>query len=148
MPAGPRWIEAQVNAESAGNPNAVSGVEAVGLLQLMPPTAAELGVRNPRDPAENLDGGVRYLRIQFDHLPEITAPDDRLLWSFASYNCGRGFVNKALALARRDGEREWWRWSTGRFYLMHRDCFVGSKFPDYRQVFGYVSRIVAYAEAA
>jgi len=71
LPEGLAWIESQVDAESAGDPSAVSGCGAQGLLQLMPATAAELGVANPFDPAENLRGGITYLRRQFDQLDEV-----------------------------------------------------------------------------
>jgi soluble lytic murein transglycosylase-like protein len=53
-------VRAVVAAESAGNPRAVSSAGAIGLMQLMPGTAASLGV-NPWQPRENLRGGITYL---------------------------------------------------------------------------------------
>ena len=63
------FIASVVRAESANNPRAVSRKGAQGLMQLMPQTAARLGVKDSFDPAANVDGGVRYLRdllLQYD----------------------------------------------------------------------------------
>lgn len=149
FPFDPKWVEAQVNAESGGNPQAVSPAGAKGLLQLMPAAAAEVGVTDRLDPEQNLRGGIEYLRRQFEHLSEITSPLDRLFWSFAAYNCGRGFidfnggaVNTALELAKADNPTDWYRWDTGKHWLMH--ATVAGKHPDYQQVWGYVARIQDY----
>lgn len=75
-----------VQAESAYNANALSPAGAIGLAQLMPGTAAYLGV-DPRDPMQNLDGGARYLREQYDRFG-----DWRL--AAAAYNAGPGNVQK------------------------------------------------------
>jgi len=56
------FIASVIHAESANNPRAVSRKGAQGLMQLMPATAGALGVKNSFDPADNVDGGVRYLR--------------------------------------------------------------------------------------
>lgn len=59
-------VRAVVRMESGGNPGAVSEAGAMGLMQLMPSTAKGLGVNDPFDPVQNLDGGVRYLRQLLD----------------------------------------------------------------------------------
>ena len=70
-------IVAIIEAESSFNPRAVSRRGARGLMQLMPETAASLGVGDPFDPRENIEGGVRHLRAlmdQFDNnLPLVLA---------------------------------------------------------------------------
>jgi len=75
-----------VERESRWNPHAVSSKGAIGLGQLMPETAAALGV-DPRDPKQNLDGAARYLRRQFDDFR-----DWRL--ALAAYNAGPEAVRR------------------------------------------------------
>jgi soluble lytic murein transglycosylase-like protein len=83
----PRLLAAITQAESGFNPNALSGAGAVGLTQLMPGTAAGLGV-DPTDPAANLDGGARYISGQLDTF-------GRLDLAVAAYNAGPGAVRQA-----------------------------------------------------
>jgi len=75
-----------VQQESGWNPGAVSHKGATGLAQLMPATAAGLGV-DPTDPAQNLDGGARYLRKMYDKFGTW-----RL--ALAAYNAGPGAVEQ------------------------------------------------------
>jgi len=81
-----RLVEAVVRVESGGNPRAVSPKGALGLMQLMPARAAQLGVRDPFDPELNLDGGVRHLR----DLLQRFGGDVRL--ALAAYHAGADAV--------------------------------------------------------
>lgn len=83
----PRLLAALVWQESGFDPDARSGAGAIGLAQLMPGTAAELGV-DPYDPAQNLAGGARYLRAQLDRFGDIDL-------ALAAYNAGPGKVAAA-----------------------------------------------------
>jgi hypothetical protein len=83
----PRLLAAITQAESGFNPNALSGAGAIGLTQLMPATAAGLGV-NPTDPAANLDGGARYIAGQLDTFGRVDL-------AVAAYNAGPGAVRQA-----------------------------------------------------
>ena len=83
----PRLLAAVAWAESSFTPDAVSHAGAIGLTQLMPPTADALGV-DPWDPVENLQGGARYLREQFDRFGSTEL-------MLAAYNAGPGSVARA-----------------------------------------------------
>jgi soluble lytic murein transglycosylase-like protein len=84
----PALLKGLVSQESGFNPNAQSGAGAVGLTQLMPGTASSLGVTNPLDPAQSLQGGAKYLREQLDRF----GGDETL--ALAAYNAGPGAVQK------------------------------------------------------
>jgi len=79
-------LHAVIEAESAYNPKAVSPKGAVGLMQLMPETAKYYGVGNRMDPAENIEGGARYLRYL------LTNFGDNLSLAVAAYNAGENAV--------------------------------------------------------
>jgi len=107
----PELIQAVIAAESAGDAHAVSPAGAQGLMQLMPPTARSLGVRNAFDPRENVVAGSRYLadllayyeRQQADCLRTgvhsdsdsgVGACPSPLIEALAAYNAGPGAVDR------------------------------------------------------
>jgi len=83
-----RLVRSVMGAESGFERKAISPKGAIGLMQLMPETARDLGV-DPHDPAQNVDGGTRYLRDLLLHY------DFRLWHALAAYNAGPGAVNKS-----------------------------------------------------
>ena len=83
----PEWLASLVRQESNFNPYAVSHCGAMGLGQLMPETARYLGVTDPFNAAQNLDGAAKYLREQLNQFGSI----DKAL---AAYNAGPGAVSK------------------------------------------------------
>lgn len=84
----PALVMAVIHAESAYDKNAISHAGAVGLMQLMPETAKRFGVSNRNNAAQNIKGGVRYLR----YLLEMFKFNIKL--TLAAYNAGESAVSK------------------------------------------------------
>jgi soluble lytic murein transglycosylase-like protein len=86
----PEFVHSVASAESAYRQTAISPKGAIGLMQLMPGTAKELGA-DPRDPAQNAEAGARYLKqllIKYQHAK------DPVRLALAAYNAGPGAVDK------------------------------------------------------
>jgi soluble lytic murein transglycosylase-like protein len=106
----PALIRAVIETESNWNSSAISRKGALGLMQLVPGTARQLGVNNAFDPRQNLDGGVHYLQML---LQRYTGDLDRAL---AAYNAGPGAVDRARGVPPLRETREYVRKVTDSYF--------------------------------
>ncbi|MGC1449628.1 MAG: lytic transglycosylase domain-containing protein [Candidatus Sulfotelmatobacter sp.] len=106
----PNLVRAVIKVESNFNSNAVSRKGAMGLMQLMPSTARQLKVRNPFDPDQNVDAGVRHLK----QLLENYGGDVNL--TLAAYNAGSGAVARSAGVPRFAETQNYVRRITNLYY--------------------------------
>ena len=106
----PNLVRAVIKVESNFNSNAVSSKGAMGLMQLMPKTARELKVKNPFDPDQNVDAGVRHLK----YLLENYNGDVNL--TLAAYNAGEGAVRRSAGVPHYGETQDYVRKITHLYY--------------------------------
>lgn len=106
----PNLVRAVIKVESNFNSNAVSDKGAMGLMQLMPKTARELRVKNPFDPQQNVDAGVRHLK----YLLENYRGDVKL--TLAAYNAGEGAVARSAGVPHYAETQNYVRRITNLYY--------------------------------
>ena len=145
-----RLLAALVYKESRFDTTAISYAGARGLLQLMPVTLARFGVTNPNDPAESLQGGVRYLKyLDKFWLERIPETNERIKFILASYNIGQGHVEDAWRLTLKYGKNTQ-RWQEVSVFLSlksdpiyYRDPVVKSGYAKGHTAVTYVRDVLS-----
>jgi soluble lytic murein transglycosylase-like protein len=104
------WFKAQAIAESTLDPAARSPTGARGLMQILPSTFAEIKTANPHfshleEPRWNIAAGIYYDRVLYDRWDTPPPLENRLAFTFASYNAGYGGIRRAAKRAARAGRK-------------------------------------------
>ena len=145
-----KLIAAQSFQESGFDPNARSWAGAKGLMQLMPKTAASLGIRpeEVHDPQRNVEGAANLIRKLTSQLADIRDGNERIKFILASYNGGLGHVRDAMALARKYGKNAQ-NWDEVAPYVLglqkpeyYRDPIVKHGYMIGSETAGYVQSIL------
>lgn len=144
-----RLLAAQIYQESQFDPNAKSWAGAEGLMQLMPATAAQYGVTNPRDPIQSLNAGFKYMiwldNFWRDYVPE---KEERMKFVLASYNVGFGHILDAMKLADKYGANsKVWNDNVEKYLLLkskkkyYTDPVVRNGYCEGRETVKYIREI-------
>lgn len=146
-----RLIAAQCYQESGFDPNAISWAGAKGLMQLMPATANEMGLAEEHifQPAENIAAAVKVINKLQGQYRNIQDPEERIKFTLASYNGGKGHINDAQALTRKYGGNPY-SWDDVSYYVQnlsnprfYRDPVVRYGYMIGDETFQYVQHIMA-----
>ena len=144
-----RLLAAQCYQESCFDPKAYSWAGARGLMQIMPATAAQIGLPESKmyDPEENIYAAVRYIIKLTSHFQDIRDPRERQLFVLGSYNGGFFHIRDAMALAKKDGKNPH-RWDDVSEYVLklsmpqyYNDPVVKYGYMRGQETATYVSRI-------
>lgn len=144
-----RLMAAQCYQESTFDPRAYSWAGAKGLMQIMPLTAAELGLAQADiyEPEPNIHAAARYIAKLNALFQDIRSPQERQLFVLASYNGGHFHIRDAMALAKKNG-RNPYHWNDVAEYVLkletpqyYRDPIVKYGYMRGSETVNYVSRI-------
>ena len=144
-----RLLAAQCYQESCFDPKAYSWAGARGLMQIMPATAAQIGLPESKmyDPEENIYAAVRYIIKLTSHFQDIRDPRERQLFVLGSYNGGFFHIRDAMALAKKNGKNPY-RWDDVAEYVLklstpqyYNDPVVKYGYMRGQETYTYVSRI-------
>jgi membrane-bound lytic murein transglycosylase F len=97
-----RLVTSLIYQESRFKPNSKSWAGAKGLMQIMPATAKELGVKNPNNAEESIQGGTKYLKSLYEKFTEIEDSVERIKFTMAAYNCGYYHIKDAQRLTEEN----------------------------------------------
>lgn len=155
-----RLLAAQCYQESGFDPNAVSWMGAIGLMQIMPSTASVMGVDKSRltDPETSISTATRYLQKVYAGFNDIPDRQERICFTLAAYNGGSMHVRDAMALAGKYGASPYVWNDVSPFILrlaepaFYRDPVVKHGYMRGSETYNYVSRIMerwqSYRECA
>lgn len=144
-----RLLAAQCYQESCFDPKAVSWAGACGLMQIMPSTAAEIGLPPSKvyEPEENIYAAVRYIAKLNSRFQDVRDPRERQLFVLGSYNGGAFHIRDAMALARKYG-RDPYHWDDVSEFVLklsspefYNDPVVKNGYMRGQETANYVSRI-------
>jgi membrane-bound lytic murein transglycosylase F len=104
-----RWFKAQGIAESNLKPNASSAAGALGIMQILPSTFDDLRKKNPhftniKTPQWNIAAAIYYDRMLYKRWKKTHPGDDRIAFTFASYNAGHGRMQRIIKKIKAEGE--------------------------------------------
>lgn len=142
--------------ESSFKADAVSWSGAQGLMQLMPATAGEVGVKDPFNPDDNIRGGTYYLKKQYKRVPDEVDVLNTTCFALASYNGGYGHLIDARNLAENIGkDPNVWAGNVDQAYALLSEPYYHKRakygYCRSEEIIGYVrkimSRYIAYEEA-
>ncbi len=145
-----RLVASLIYQESQFDPNAKSWAGAVGIMQLMPQTAKQFGVKNLNDPIESLKAGFKYLSSLNDFWKGyITDDNERIKFVLASYNIGYGHVLDAMRLAQKyNYNPQVWEGNVEKFLLLkakkkyYTDPVVRNGYCEGKETVRYVKEIL------